>query len=214
MPNLLKSVGKAAKTVVKSAIRKDLPPSMRNILEKDGNIPIQSIEVKRKPILSVIKKLIDMVANEPFDKLFHLFMIITLENGKKFRFEKNQVLNLQSYSGSDDEDTESISAPVNKSITMNELFDKVINRIGIAAFINYDAVSQNCQANIFNTLSASGLMNDSLKSFIKQKTDKLLPPIIETFARGATDLAAAADSVLQGNGSNGIIGFDGCFIKI
>jgi len=198
MPRLITSIGRAAKKVVRSAISKDLPNGMKSILEKDGDVPISKIDVGRSPILSVIKKLIDVIGNQPFDKLFHLYLIIKLSNGHEYKFEKNETLNLTSNIGNLSE-AEIINVPINKDITMNELFNKIINRVGIKGFITYDASSNNCQSNIYNTLSASGLMNNELKGFIKQDTDKLLSPIVAGLARGATDIAAGI-SGLMGKG--------------
>ena len=57
--------------------RDKAPPSVRKILETEGNQKIVSLSVNRDPINSVLKKIVDLVSLKmPHDKLFHLYIIL------------------------------------------------------------------------------------------------------------------------------------------
>lgn len=216
MPNLLKSVGKAISKIAKIGLTPNAPPQVKSLLEKYGSQKITKIEVGRKPIVSAIKKLIDIVGNEYFDKLFHLFLIITLENGVKIKLERNQRVNFTTSLGIDKE-TEIVEVPLKgKDITFAELIENANNRQGNLYWI-YQPISNNCQSFCYATLSASGLMNDELTKFIKQDTKKLLSPFFEKVAETLTDAAHSVSSTLSGGGisnDKGLIGYGQTYIRV
>jgi len=115
---------RALESVNKAFRRKNYPPSMRAALEKYGNNKITSLTVGRNPIQSVIQKIANTLVGSKLndlniDTLFHLFLIIELDNGMKFKTERNQVL---SFTPSIGDVKESIQVPLNKSITLKEFF--------------------------------------------------------------------------------------------
>lgn len=211
MPNLLKSVGKAIKKTAAFNVSSEAPAQVKSLLQKYGNEKIVKIQVARKPIINAIKKIVDLVSDVEFDKLFHLFIIVVLENGITLRLERNQRVNFTQSIGLNDE-TEIMDVPLNKNITFGEFIEKG-NKIQGDLYWRYSGINNNCQSFVYNTLYANGLMNGDLKSFIKQDIQNLVKPFLSEVADTITDLAHSVD-VLKGNGSNGIIGFDGCFIKI
>ena len=69
-----------------------------------------------------------MVANVPYDNLFHLFIELSLSNGQKWVLEKIERINLVNEDRSRKEGAEFTSSfSVNK--TMNELFQNTKNRM-------------------------------------------------------------------------------------
>ena len=191
----------ALDAINKAARRNNYPPSMRAALEKYGNNKIVSLTVGRNPIQSAIQKVAntlvgDKLKNLNIDTLFHLFLVIGLDNGMKFKTERNQVLNFTPTIG---DIKESMTVPLNKSITLKEFFDNAIKRVGNMLF-TYSAANNNCQSYIMQLLGSNGLNSDSLKKFIKQDTNTLLSPFLKKVTDTITDTAATADRLIHGAG--------------
>ena len=79
--------------------RRDFSPSMKTILSKFGEIPIVAITIGRRPLSPVLVSAIDAVSSfqfkknlkdSPYDKLYHLFLQITVESGTVLILEKNR----------------------------------------------------------------------------------------------------------------------------
>lgn len=199
--SLLKAPLKAVEAVNKALRRDDYPPSMRAALAKYGDQKIVKLTAGRNPIVSTIQKIAntligDKMKDVNIDTLFHLFLIVELENGMKFKTERNQVLNFTSSIG---EVKESESVPVSKNVTLAEFFDNTFKRYGKALF-QYSAATNNCQSYLIQLLNANGLLNSKLQSFIKQNTQTLLSPFLKKVTDTITDVAASADTIMNGKG--------------
>ena len=94
----VKDVKKTTKEVIYG--REDYPSSHQRIINKYGEYRIKNIRVGRTPLPSIITKILNVVSlgaynkllkESPYDKLFHLFVVITLSNGTvvKILLEKN-----------------------------------------------------------------------------------------------------------------------------
>lgn len=201
---LLSAPLRAIDAINKAGRRGTYPPSMRAAIEKYGNNKIVKLTVGRNPIISAIQKVANLLVGDKLkklniDTLFHLFLIIELDNGQKFKTERNQVLNFTSSIG---EVKESIEVPINKDITLAEFFDNTLKKVGNILFV-YNAVSNNCQMYIMQLLTSNGLINDSIKNFVKQDTNTLLSPFLSKAANVVTDTAATIDKLLYGSGMRG-----------
>lgn len=201
---LLSAPLRAIAAINKAGRRNDYPPSMRSALEKYGNNKIVSLTVGRNPIVSAIQKVANVLVGDKLkalniDTLFHLFLIIELDNGQKFKTERNQVLNFTSSIG---EVKESMPVTVNKDITLSKFFESALNRVGKLLF-TYSASSNNCQSYIIQLLGANGLLNDSIRNFVKQDTNTLLSPFLSKAADVVTDSAATFDRIVHGQGGGG-----------
>lgn len=211
MPNLLKSVGKAVKKIAAFNVSSEAPAQVKSLLQKYGNEKIVDISVGRKPITSAIRKIIDIITDVPYDVLFHLFIIVKLENGVEIKLERNQRVNFTTSIGKTP-DTEIVNVPLNKDLTFGQFIENGNKRQG-NLYWKYSASSNNCQDFTIATLSANGLLNTQLKEFIKQDTKDLLPNWVKEVADTITDAAHSVDKTLSGGGI-GLIGSNGCFIKI
>ena len=177
-------------------------PEVRNNLSKYGNNYIIQINVYREPLSAVIKGVVDAVANKPFDKLFHLYMVVALDNNMIFRIEKNEVVSFKSFNLNQvKQDAEFISCPINKEITINELFQNGINYMGNDKFWLYSATNNNCQDFITGLLKGSGLGNQDVFEFIKQDTKDIVSDFWGNASDLMTDLAARWDIVKNGEGA-------------
>lgn len=205
MPKLWKAPLNALKVGISAAMLKTMPPKVREVVQKYGSKKIISLQVSRTEVIPAIKKALDLLSggklsqemdNLNYDKLWHLFFVITLEGGHKFRFERNQVVNLTSNVG---QIGETMDVPITKDITLAKFIENG-ERIQGRAYWIYDPVSNNCQSFLIANLRANGMLNDELRKFIQQKSETLLQPWLQTVAKGITDVANVAEHVMQGSG--------------
>ena len=101
--------------------RTKLPPDVRKILKQHGDTEIDYIQVARNPLNAGTKLMLNVASlgefsrkakKLPYDRLFHLYMIVTLKDGKNILIEKNEVINMEMKGVR--KDAESRLVPVNK----------------------------------------------------------------------------------------------------
>jgi hypothetical protein len=183
------------------------PLSIVNLLKTYGHETISKIDVYRQPITSAIKRLLNIatfgnltkVANEEnYDDIFHLYCIITLENGTRIRLDKNHRVSIQVNPGPLNPKAEGKTVTLPSPTTLQEFIDRgetLGNQIG--SFWRYSGHNDNCQKFIRALLNASGVT--SLDSFISQDTAKLIKPgVVRTISQAVTDAAALVDYKIKG----------------
>ena len=189
--------------------RKDLPPNARNVLKKNGNDQIAYIQVARNPLSTFTKLGMDAISlgdfsrkakKLPYDKLFHLYMIVTLKNGKNILIEKNDVINME-YRGVR-KNAESKRVAVNKSLTLNTMMANTKKYMG-KKFLPYSGFNNNCQDFLMAIMKSNGLGNSDTYKFVKQHTTSIFKgnPTFRKVTDFITDLGAKFDIIKQGAGN-------------
>jgi len=217
------SVDRAKKDIVKTTKdiiygQNDYPETQQRIINKYGEYKIKNIKVGRTPLPSILTKVLNVVSlggfnklldKSPYDKLFHLFIIITLSNGSviKILLEKNETLNMKVVSNTG-------SAPYDggvynpkgaeyievSKIPNNLTFADLINgarKLQGSNFFKYNALYNNCQDFIIDVLKGSNILNESLRSFIKQDVKSIFKnyPLTRKFINTLTDIGGKIDLV-------------------
>ena len=174
--------------------RKTLSPKVENILTKIGDAVISGIRIGRTPVSSLITGMIKVFSDTPYDKLFHLFLVLSTNKGEVL-LEKNEVINMDLNPNIKAEYITLQNIPNN--ITVNELLHNTQKRMG-NKFIPYSAYNNNCQDFIKNVLQSNDI-NEGL-DFVKQDTEDIFRehPNLRKFSNTITDIAGRADIVLQG----------------
>jgi hypothetical protein len=151
---------------------------VRTLLSKIGDMPITSAEIVRSPVQSIVQQAINLVsggefkkaiADKPYDDIFHLMIILTLENSKKYSLEKNAIITLQPYKGRSGESSP-VSVP--SGLTLNKAMEKTQQAMG-DAFATYSARDNNCQDFILAFLKSNGMGNEEVYAFVKQDVASL-----------------------------------------
>jgi len=176
--------------------KENVPQNVKNALSKIGNNKITSARVGRTPVQAVIQGALKVVANVPYDDLFHLFIELTLDNGQKWILEKIERINLVKEDRSKKQGAEFTSSfSVNK--TMHELFQNTKNRMG-DKFLPYQSASNNCQYFLMGVLDGNGLNNSERTSFIKQDTKAIFEknPALRKFANTLTDIGGYGNAII------------------
>lgn len=202
--------------VASKGVRKDYPPSARKTIQELGDGVIVELKVRRDPIQSLLNTVLNTITlgkwNElrgrlSYDKLFHLGLIAKIEKAGRFHtivIEKNEVLNIGP-AKPEKEETETMMVPLPAApITLNHFLKQGEEAAGKDFFL-YDAFNNNCQDFVLGLLKANFLGNENVSNFVKQPIEELvkgLPGYTHAIAKGATDLGAAFNYVLEGDGHN------------
>ncbi len=207
------NVAKEAINRVKTAFigRVGAPPAVRNLLAKHGAEKIKSIDVARVPVNSVITNILNIISlgqleqNKQmlnYDQIYHLYLIIGLESGHKFKIERNESVNVSDTILGPD--AEVMGVPFDKDITLNQFISN--GSEGKPNFWQYDPISNNCQMFVRDLLAGSGLYNDYLARFVMQDADKLLAnsPLTRKIASTITDIGSKLHILIHGVGKRHI----------
>jgi len=190
--------------------RKGYSPSMMRILEKYGAERIIKIEIQRNPLNWLLTGVLnaftmgELAKNNPYDKLFHLKIVITTDKGHRFALEKTQVIGMV-LDPKPNTGMEGLVVPITHYLTTNELLENTKKLMG-DDFLPYSAKDNNCQDFIISILKANELDSPENTKFIKQD-------IVELFAKidnenniyrktinTLTDLAGRANVLYEGGG--------------
>jgi hypothetical protein len=159
----------------------DYSSNVKRILQKIGNKRITSLRVGRVPVANIIIKSMNIVSfgkfsknfkDKPYDKIYHTFIQVNLDNKTFIVFEKNEVIcaHLKFVIPKDtsfiDVSTPSIDISLNKFLLNAQKFmgDK---------YWTYSGRDNNCQDYIIGLLKSNNFGNEDVYKFIKQDTNSL-----------------------------------------
>ena len=194
-----------------NGVRKHASPSVRQWLEKHGDVPIADVVIARKPVYSVIEKLANLLSagkweknkeKLSYDRMFHLFMLIRLTDGTVAKVEKNQVVEIKPARWGIDRETEHVKYSISNGKTMNALVRAAESKVGAEKVWVYDSRTQNCQFFIKWLLNDAGGWNSEIDKFVMQDAEKVLEGlgVLGDAARVITDIAGVADVAMNGAG--------------
>ena len=183
--------------------RNSYPPKERLLLSKIGNEIIVGITIGRTELISAVKTAGEYITGEriPYDKFYHLFLIMNLSNGQLLRVEKNHQITLSIILSFPN--AELLTVNYNQSnLTVDEMLNNTKTYMG-GKFFLYQAFGNNCQDFVISVFNGNHInLNQSEVNFIKQdvkgsfNNNKLIRKISNT----ATDFARVADVAMYGAG--------------
>lgn len=187
--------------------RSDYQPKARQILLDYGKKIITAMEVRREPLplaLNValnVATLGEIAKNNPYDDLFHLSIVVKLDDATQVLMEKNEVISLE-LNPYPRPKTDSKEVNLRgKVITLQQLLNNTQERMGGNYFI-YSARNNNCQDFILNILVANGLDTPELVDFVKQDTIRVFGDMVRfrKFSNTLTDIASRFNVIKEGYG--------------
>jgi len=181
--------------------------TVRKLLERIGDIPIVSAEVVRSPVQSIVQQAINAVSlgsfkkelkDKPYDDIFHLMLIVTLEDGKKVSIEKNAIITIRITKG---RSGERLPVSVPSGLTINKALEKTEQAMG-DLYATYSAKNNNCQDFILALLKSNGMGDEKVYAFVKQDVGSLFgkSDFLRKFTNTVTDIGAKVSTVLEGEG--------------
>ena len=182
------------------------PPQVQEILRHCGDSNIIDVKLCKEVVSANTELLMKLLAGKNtweeakkkygFDKFYHLFMIITMDNGKQIHVEKNELIRM-SYSVRDCPDALDLGNP---NVKLNTVLDTTKNRMGDSKFFTYDPFYNNCQNFIAELLKTMDLWNETSKDFVYQDIEGLreeLPSYTKYLAKGLTSIGAFVNTAYQ-----------------
>lgn len=182
---------------------------LKKFLNENQN-KVVDIKLARKPIIKPVHKFLDAVSFGKFSKkakelnysdVYHNYLIITLDNGKTFKLEKNAVVEYKPAKASDFKH-EIFDIPLQgKDLTMLEMINKASEGKG-ESFWKYKANSNNCQDFTRNVIVENGLLPQDDKTVELQDAKTLVNtlPGGSKLTDSITNTAAIGDRLLHGDG--------------
>jgi hypothetical protein len=175
--------------VVKEIItgRDNYPTKVLKILKQYGSIPIVGFNIKRTPVsktlitsLSLLSKgeFNQRLKNSQYDQLFHLYLEVILQSGKKLLIEKNAVINMVPSSKRPGEEIRQITS-FPKNLTLDIIMEKTKASMG-TNFFTYSANNNNCQDFIVSIMRSNKIGNLQDITFVKQDTKFLFKNLDNT----------------------------------
>ena len=211
--NKISKVGKKTGKFIEKVINPSdfLPPSLKRVLQDHGEEVITQLTLRRNPVSSLITGAMNAVSggtfyenmkNQPYDKLFHLGLVVSTAN-TKFVLEKIERVNV-SYSISKPEGLEELDISVPDNLTVRNLIDNTLNKMGKQRFLGYDGYKNNCQDFIMNVLQSNDIVNSENSNFVKQNTQALFKdsPLLSKVSKKLTDIGASFNVLTRGGGIN------------
>ncbi len=206
-PKKVYDVGKEVVNRITTAItgRTHAPPQVRHLLEKHGNAHIVGIEVARSPVQKVITYILNAISGGEleknrkslhYDQIYHLYLIITLDDGHSFKIERNQSVTVSGPSVSSD--SEVVNVPVSNNVTLNEFIAN--GSKDNPTFWQYNWQTSNCQMFVRDLLQGSGLLTGDLSNFIMQDASGLLKnsPLTQKIADLLPDIGSKLEILIHG----------------
>lgn len=207
--NKISKVGKKTGRFIDTVINPDkyLPPSLKRVLKDHGEEVITKLTLRRNPVSSLITGAMNAVSggtfydnlkNQPYDKLFHLGLVVSTAN-TNFVLEKIERVNV-SYSISKPQGLEELSVSVPSGLTVRNLIDNTLNKMGKNKFLDYDGYNNNCQDFMMNVLQSNNVSNDENTKFVKQDTQVLFKDssLLQKVSKKLTDIGASANVLMKG----------------
>lgn len=154
------SAAKSALTSILHGGRRSAPPAVRKILEQNPNAKIVKAQAGIVPVGKHLQSVLNWISGGKYEEkrqklgyndINHAYMIVTLNNGKTYRLEKNHVVEMYSYNVSNDKnakiDLKLSGEPLLSSFLDNaEKYQESTKAEGKRGnFWQYDPQNNNCQ---------------------------------------------------------------------
>jgi len=193
--------------------KSNYPVSVKNTLSRYGNNKITKMILARKPLSTAMNMSLDVFSGfkymnklkkSPYDKLFHLSVILVLDNRKQLIFEKVETMSLKEFSGNpfNQKGTETLEITnIPPDLKVLNLVENTRKLMGDNKFFTYNSSSNNCQNFLVNMVRANIPSYEPYVNFIKQDTEFVFKnnPAFRKFANTLTSTGRVF-GVLMGKG--------------
>lgn len=189
-----------------------LPPKRRfnkvsrRTLAKYGDRKIMQMFLTRVPLTKMLDRAINVLSfgswgklkkKYGYDQMFHLSMVLRLDNNTNVSMEKLEVPTIKPGDGDLHKKGVEVFTVQNMGEahkrTLKEFVDKTLRYMGKGRFFTYRAWSLNCQHFLSSALKANGVHYPGAEEFIMQPVDQLvkrMPRYIKPLSNILTDTGA------------------------
>ena len=187
----------------------DRPKVIDDLINKEGKFIVEKVEVCRKPIRSIFEKLLNVftfgqlkekMKEKDYDRLFHLYVILHLSNGSKYRIEKNERMAVKIPKPITGE-TQCLTDDIKSKNINLETFITAPEKVNMDNLYRYSALNYNCQNYVKRLFNANGITK--FDNFVFQTVKDLAPSYLKILMNTITDIAGTVDYVSKGGAYGG-----------
>ncbi len=181
---------------------KAMPTQVKDVLKQYGAYTVKEITVYREPIKSAIDSVLNIISfgsfnrnmvNKGYDKMFHLYAVMLLDNGTKIYTERNERVKMVINKGDHSQDNRTVKT----NIRLQSIFNSALAVEGDNLW-HYDAITNNCQKYITALLKYNHYLTPALDKFINQDATNLLTQTEHGVTKTVTDLASLGRNIFTG----------------
>lgn len=186
---------------------KSRPKNIDTFMNEKGDSKMVSILVCRTPIQKMIKKVMNLASGGDiekvrkkynYDDIFHLYAIITFEDGEMYEIQKNEIVEIESFKGTFKKNSECKRTTLPKEKSFNEVMLALEKKYPDSLYY-YQAWNYNCQDFLNKFTKEAGI--EGLSSFILQYFgEPFKKKNLRQFSRFVTDLSAIIKRYIFGKG--------------
>jgi len=171
-------------------------------MNSKGDMKMIRYDICRVPIDSKIKAISNFLSGGKIvkeqkknnqDDVFHLYLVITFEDGEIFSIEKNEIVVVSKHKTDRKGECKSVDIS-NKNLTFNQVMLSAEKKHG-KNFYRYDARTFNCQNFLLNILHESGVFG--FDNFIYQDFRQSISTPLREASGFATDIKAIFGRLFQ-----------------
>ncbi len=206
----------AAKNFFKP-IRKQAPPKVRDFVGRNKDKKVISVEVGKTPVLKPVQKFLDVLSGGKYEKkkkelgyddLYHTFLVVTLEDGRKYKIEKNSSVEVHDWKP---QAGKFAKIPMKEPVELDKFLEK-----GEYYFKNhpkksergenfwsYDKTNNNCQYFVDDIIKGNSdalQPHESLDSWVKQDSAEISKSINSSIPDAILNLKQRIDHAVEGEG--------------
>ena len=132
-----------------------------------------------------------------YEKMMHLYMIVTLDSGSSYKIEKNHIVEIKQ---STDIGQDHVMVPGARG-TVKGMFILAEKKEGVDKLFKYHLVTQNCQKFVLWMLGE--MCTPAIRSYVEQDVGAALKGmgLLAKVATAITDAAGVTDVLLNGKGN-------------
>ena len=185
------------------------PLAINNFLKLHGNKSIRRIIVSRIPVSAKVQYLAEIITlgqwssnmkKLNYDDVYHLFMLVELDDGLLFKIEKNSRVDI-TLNNNKLGDTMINITDINN--TLNDMFDNAEKMYGGERLYRYDPFKTNCQVLLIDLLTAINKITPELRTYIMQNAAALVEnDVLKYIAKISTDAIARTRYTIEGGKIN------------
>jgi len=175
------------------------PPQVAKLIKINGNSPIVKMTLCRSVVPTAIRKLMFKLSNSNQERiLYHLYVLIKLENGVTLNVQKNERIDVSTKFPKPAQTMEVDQDMI--GLNLNRLFAGAKYALGNDKFYSYNASSNNCQNFIQAIMRAGKLLTPERNDFIKQDTSDIFikNAFLRKMANSVVKLSARASIAMNG----------------
>lgn len=196
-------------------LSKNMPKQVKEWLDKYGSHMIKRLTVWRVPLASGLQYILNAAtlgkAKKAYDTLFHLYIVMVLDDDSLQLIEKNERVNVMSNDKAkkaiEKKGAESRAVTTPSNLTLNEFIQNAIAKTPNDQLWVYSLLQFNCQRFVLDLLHSNNLLNPELKKFIYQDPSVIASSdgFLASLANSGTNLANRINNWWHG-GSDGYVG--------